>query len=483
MENREGIISGTKWTTISTLSVSVVQVLRLSILARFLTKTDFGLVAIVTFVLGLTQTFCDLGFSSAIMSKKDLDDEEFSALYWIQFLLFVIVFALLFVFAPFIASIYQEPNLKPLLYIALVDILFWGVGKLYDSLFLKYFQFKVIAIRNIVAVLVSLIVAFVLAFLGFGAFSLVISTLVQTLVLNVWNLIKGQSLLRLRLSCNFSKAFPLIKVGAYQMGTQILDYVSSRLDILIIGKFLGTELLGVYNLAKELALKVIMIINSIANKVSLPFFSFNQSELSYLRNGYYKVIRLLSAIDFPICYLVGVFSFCIVPILYGDSYVEVIPLLAILSIWSSLVSVISPVGNIVIATGKTKLSFYYTGIRLFYAVPIVFVSCHLNVYYVAIAQVFIALIDSFAVWYIQIKNVIEISFKDYYLKFMPHFVLLTIVGTILYLCAFNYSLFSRSLFDILLFTLITFIIGGVITFLLWREEYYSIICIINRRNK
>lgn len=71
-------ISGAQWMFVSTITTSIVQILRLSILTRFLEKSDFGIVAIMTFILGLTFTFTDLGFSSAIMYKQGLNRKEFS---------------------------------------------------------------------------------------------------------------------------------------------------------------------------------------------------------------------------------------------------------------------------------------------------------------------------------------------------------------------------------------------------------------------
>ena len=75
---RKQAIKGAQWMSISTVTTSIVQILRLSILTRFLEKSDFGIVAIITFILGLTFTFTDLGFSSAIMYKQGLTRKEFN---------------------------------------------------------------------------------------------------------------------------------------------------------------------------------------------------------------------------------------------------------------------------------------------------------------------------------------------------------------------------------------------------------------------
>lgn len=69
-----------------------------------------------------------------------------------------------------------------------------------------------------------------------------------------------------------------MKVGMYQTGTQILDYLASKIDIAIIGKLIGTEELGIYNLAKELIYKVIILINAIVNKISVPIFAKFQED-------------------------------------------------------------------------------------------------------------------------------------------------------------------------------------------------------------
>ena len=89
--NNKQVAKGIGWTSISTIVNGLTQVLRLSILTRFLETSDFGLVAILTFILGLTQVFSDLGFSAAIMSEKELGRLRFLNLFWLQFLTFIII--------------------------------------------------------------------------------------------------------------------------------------------------------------------------------------------------------------------------------------------------------------------------------------------------------------------------------------------------------------------------------------------------------
>lgn len=431
-ETRKAAVAGVKWMTVSTFSTAIVAVLRLSVLTRFLAKADFGIVAILTFILGLTQTFADLGFASAIMHKQGLSRKEFASLYWIQLLVFVVLYVVISLFSPLISDFYKEPTLTYLLPLSLLDLVFYGVGRLYDTVLQKELKFKTIAIRNIVCSLISLVLAVILAVEGFGVYSLVLSTLFQTFTNNLWNAVAGQKYYKLQFVISIRESILLIKIGVYQMGTQIVDYFSSKFDILIIGKLLGTELLGIYSLAKELASKIILLINTIANRVILPFFSKLQGDDVELRKMYIKVIRLLAFIGFPVCVFIGGLSMPIVAILYGNSYKEIVPLLSILTIWSCFVCIGNPVGNLAIAKGRTDISFKYTLVRVFITIPIVYVTSLFSVDCVAWGQILLSVIMFFVVYKMLIYKLIGLLLKDYVMAFGDLMAIAIVIGGVFY---------------------------------------------------
>ena len=72
MQNRTNLVKGVKWTSVGTLGVAVCSLLRLSILTRFLDREDFGLMALVLFVLGVISLFMDLGLTSAIFHRQEI---------------------------------------------------------------------------------------------------------------------------------------------------------------------------------------------------------------------------------------------------------------------------------------------------------------------------------------------------------------------------------------------------------------------------
>ena len=447
-DTKQALISGTKWTTLSTLITNAVGIIKLSILTRLLEKSEFGLMAILSMVLEVVVTFSNLGFATAIMHKQDLTHKEFCSLYWIQFIVFGFCYLIIVSVAYPISLFYEEPQLLYMLPLAGLGIIFNSVGNFYSTVFQKNMNFKFLSTRNIIASLFSLIIAVVLAFNGFGVLSLVLSDLLNALIFNIWNFIYGQKYFKMRFFVSFKLVKPLVKIGLYQTGTQFLDLLSSRIDIFIISKFLGTEILGMYNIAKSLVLKVVTIINGITNTVSLPYFSKIQGDESLLRKNYLKVLNLLSHIDFPICVVIGSMSCFIVPVLYGESYNDIIPVVSILSIWSMLCCVGNPVGNIIKATGQTKQSFKYTIIRMFIVFPCVLISSQYGMIWVAVFQIISSVIASFVLWHIELWQTIRLKLKDYINSFIIKFIIGLIIGGLV----FSISFFLKDYIDNIIYS-------------------------------
>ena len=415
------VVKGTAWMSASTAVVALFQILSLVVLTRFLTKSEFGIVAIVTMVLGIVHTMADLGFSAVVMHKSNLSEKEFSSLYWIQLILFVIIYLISVVIAPLIASFYNEQSLSYLIPISLSALIFMGIGMLYNTMLQKNKEFKTLAIRNIAASSSSFVLAVILAVLGFGVYSLILSTLFQTAVLHLWNFFSGIKYIKVKRYISYVEVKPLIQIGLYQTGTQLIDYISSKLDIIIIGKLLGADLLGVYNLVKELVVKVYSLLNSIANKVALPYFAEMQKDHGRLGQTYSSFISKISLINFPLCILLGSLSPYLLICLYGDGYSSTnyespfMGLLTIMAIWGMLASVGNPINNIIVSVGRTDLSFKFVIIRLIITTPILTLAAKYGIILTALATVACESITLIVSWYMELWKTFQVFFLCFYL--------------------------------------------------------------------
>lgn len=432
--NKNTIISGLGWTTVSTIANGLAQILRLTILSRFLSKEDFGIVAILTFILGLTQVFSDMGFSAAIMSQKRISRRDFLSLYWLQFSVFIAMMLSVSVCSPLIANYYDSPILIKLVPIVMSELLFVSLGKLYDTVLQKNMKFKIIAMRNVVSSAISLLIAIVLAILGYGVYSLVISTVSQAAMVNIWNLVSGQKQYKLSLQLiDFKHTKELMKVGYYQMGTQIIDYLASKLDIIVISSSLGVGALGIYNLSKELVLKFVIVVNTIVNKVMLPIFTNCQDNIEELRRVFVSSLSRMSLINIPIVGFVILFCDIIVSVFYGKTYLEAVPIVQIMAIWSLFVVLGQPNALLAIATKKTNVSFLYTIVRLVMMYSMLLMFGRSSLLATAITVTLTYFVMFFVNWFMLVRNCVNLSFCGYMQTFRKSCWIVILVGCLFFL--------------------------------------------------
>jgi O-antigen/teichoic acid export membrane protein len=337
-------------------------------------------------------------------------------------------------------------------------------------------QFKKIAIRNIISACCSIIVAVILAIRGFGIYSMIISTLFQTFVNNLWNFIYGQKQYRIKLFCSANKIRPFFKIGIFQTGAQIIDYFCARFDILIVGKLLGSEMLGIYSLAKEIVLKLILVINSIVNKVAMPIFSYKNADNDFLRTQYCKMINLLSVVNFPINVFFCVFSYQIVSIFYGEKFIDVAPLVSILSIYGMCVAISNPTGNLVIATGRTDIFFKYTVIRSIISLLLITITALHSIQMVACGQVVLIFIMSYVSWKMLLNKLIQLPIFEFIKTFSRTGLISLVVGFVFYyIVHYNILEIFNPLFQVLIYGILFTLVYLISLFCNNRKNLYNIL--------
>lgn len=409
-------VRGVAWTTISTIFRSIVSLLQISILTRYLSKEDFGIVAIATLFIGFTQIFIYLGLSSGILHIKNITRKEYSSLFWLNCLTGVIITLLLICISPLIAKVYNEPSLTTILSLLSLSILFSSIGFQHATVQQKKFHFKHIAAITIVSSALTLVLAILLVKTGWGIYSLILSTVFNSACSNMLflfiGLIKDNSII---FHFRIKETIPFLKIGVYSLGTNILDYFSREIDIILVSSFLGIETLGIYSLCKKIVTMIYGAIGPILNGVFTPFLANMQDDINHLRGLYYRLIESISLITSPIFFLVAIFSAFILTILYGTDYAEYGKILSIMSVNYAALSTGCLVTPLQISLGRTDSGFYWTICRILLSMFFVFVGVQFNLMSVTIsllAMHFFALPIS---WHITIRPLIKGTFREYFI--------------------------------------------------------------------
>jgi O-antigen/teichoic acid export membrane protein len=135
-------ITGLKWSTIGTVGQALFQILQIAILTRFLSKEDFGLVAMALFVVNFTNIFVDMGFTSAILHRQNANNEEYSSVYWFNLLISIFLFLIIFALTPFISDFYGQAELTTIIPILSANLILLAIGHLHQTIMRKEFRFK-----------------------------------------------------------------------------------------------------------------------------------------------------------------------------------------------------------------------------------------------------------------------------------------------------------------------------------------------------
>lgn len=413
MNIKQKAVSGVKWQTISYAYTMILSVLKYAVLTRLLQKSDFGLVAIAMMVIGFTEIFSQLGMTIGIIHKQDITDKQYSSIYWLNVMASIFMFIVLWLCSPLLASFYKEPILNKIIPLLGIQILLNGFGKMFQTIKTKELEFKFLSIVHIVVNTVSFLVTALTAWLGWGVYSLVAGQLVMVLINQAIFAIKGMKQQKIMFHFNFSEIRDFVKIGVYQLGSSILDFVSSKIDVFLIGRFFSMSDLGVYNIAKELISKPYGVIKSLINSVASSAFAKIQNNKTAVQTYFLRMLKVLGSIAIPIYVVLFVFSDPIVRILYAPEFIEVslfIKILAFIGIENCISGFAS---TLQIAYGRTDLGFKWTIVRVIMYTTVLILSSGFSITFVAYGQTVLSVVSLFLYWLMIVRPLSDIKFVSY----------------------------------------------------------------------
>lgn len=418
-------VTGLKWSTVSTVWLAIVGIIKISVLTRFLESSDFGLMALVSFVLGFTNLFMDMGLTSAILHMQEISRNEYASLFWVNILFSLFLYGIVLLLSPFIGAFYIEAELSVLIPIMAISIILSAFGNQFKTIEQKRLNFRYLALTDILGASVGLTVAIICAFKGYGVYALVYSALGQYAFTNSMYFINGFRAVGLVFHFRYAETKPFLKIGVYQVGGQMANYFNRDLDILLIGKFFGSEMLGGYSLAKQLVQRPIQIINPIISKVASPILAKMQNNMEQLRAQFLSIINLVATISFIAYLMLVVLAYPAVYILFGKEFLHIVVVVRILSIYMFLNAVGNPVGSLLIATGKTHMDLYWNVFALIIGPIAIYIGSQYSIVHVAWCLSMSSVMLLYPFWKLLVFNLCEATAKDFFLSYIPKLRLLS----------------------------------------------------------
>lgn len=342
---------GSKYATI------LVQLVITAVLARLLTPADFGQVAIVTVFTSFFSLFSDMGVSNAIIQYRQLDTRDFEKLFTFSVILALGLTGPFCALAWPLSAFYADMGLVPLFLASSPTLLFNTLNMVPNGIMLREKRFRSIGVRLIVTTAVSGAVTVVLALVGWGAYALVLQTVLQALLVLVWNLVSSP--LR-RLDIHFMAPLKLIfAYTSFQMGFNTVNYFARNLDNLLVGRVFGDTPLGYYDKAYKLTTYPLGVFSGVIAGIVQPYMAEHQKEPEVIWDFWRRITKLISLVGAFIAAAMVACSREVVLLFYGSQWIASVPLFAALavSIYPQLLE--STTGAFYQSIGRTDLLFRF----------------------------------------------------------------------------------------------------------------------------
>lgn len=300
-----------------------IQIGSTAVLARLLTPSDFGLVAMVSAVTGFVGLFRDMGLSMATVQRAQITHDQISVLFWINVAASGLLAVLCAACAPIIAWVYDEPRLVWIAIVISASFLFGGMAAQHTALLQRQMKFLSLMTVDILSLAVAALAAMGCAIAGARYWALVVMVVLQPIVAFVGVLISCRwwpSLPRRR-----TGVAPMLRFGGNLTGFSVLNYFTRNFDNVLIGYALGPGPLGIYSKAYNLLLLPIRQINSPIGAVALPALCRLRCDRARYRRYFLRAIQLVALCSMPIVAFAFVEAQDLVLCILGSQWQAAVP--------------------------------------------------------------------------------------------------------------------------------------------------------------
>ncbi len=347
------VVSGVRWSLTSHAGKHVLQLLSTVVLVTLLEPADFGLVSMAMVFVGLGGLLHDLGTPAAVIQRRESSEKLLCSIFWINIVLGVIGACVLIGLAPLIGLLYREPGVTPLVMAMASTFLISAPGAVPGALLRRTFAFNRLARVELAGTASGAVVGITSALFGYGAWSLVFQVLTSNAIttLGLWSACSW----RPRMLFSWIELRGVAGFSLNLTGFTVLNYFIRRADYLLIGSFLGATALGIYTLAYKLMLTPIQSISAVIGRVTFPAYAKIQDDNVRLARAFTRVAVVIATVTFPMMIGVMVTAEPLVLAAFGEKWKPVALLLVILAPVGLIQSVLTSVGGIYLAKGRTGL--------------------------------------------------------------------------------------------------------------------------------
>ncbi len=373
-------------------------------LARILSPSEFGLIGMSMVFIAISQVFIDVGFNAALIQKKEVSNLEYSSVFYFNIFAGILLALLFFFSAPLIGQFYEQGEIARIVRWLSLSFIINSFVQVQTAVMIKELNFKSLTLSNMVASIAGGVIGLLAAFYSFGVYSLVIQNLVTSVIslVIIWRV----SSWRPSLIFSYKSLKSLLGFSSYVFFDRLISTTFSKLDVILIGKVFSSATLGYYSRAVSLKDQVTLYSSSSLTKVFYPALSSLQDDQDKYSKVYFKVLSVISFISFALTGFLYVLGEEIILGLFGEKWVESVPMFQVLILGVSLYPINRMIVNAFMSKGGSRQNFYIGLLRKTIGLTPLYFAYAYGIHEFTVASVIV----------IYLLTVINIVFLNYYFK-------------------------------------------------------------------
>lgn len=353
--------TGMVWTAIQKYSKMLITFISGIILARLLMPEDYGAIGMLAIFMSLAEVFIDAGFGSALIQKKNPTQTDYSTVFYFNIVMSVILYAVLFFSAPAIAEFYHMPILSKVLRVQGLILFVYAFNIIQRNQIRKNLKFKKLSKVTITTSVISLVVTVIMAYMGFGVWSLVAQHFIVALIpcIYFW------STMNWRPTWEYSWASfkELFGFGFYMFLTHLFTTFSQRITGLLVGRWYDSATMGYYSKASVLRKSATLSVAGVMIDTTYPLYASVQDDKARLINMVKRITSTLAYLTVPMLSLLILTAKPLIILLYSDRWLPSVPYFQILCIGGMAGCLQAVNQQTVAAIGKSRVFFVWTVIK------------------------------------------------------------------------------------------------------------------------
>ncbi|MCM2971558.1 oligosaccharide flippase family protein [Larsenimonas suaedae] len=424
------LVKNISWTFAATIINSVIQIVQLGIVGHFVAVSDMGLLSVVIAIVNIGIIFQDVGFSSFLIYKQDITDNQRHILFTLNIVLGILLFFGALGSAGFIEDLINKPGFASLMMVGGLNFLALGLGSQAQAILIKSKMLDKLAIFDMLAKGTGLALVVGLLYSGFDIYSQLIGMISANLIMSLLCFYAANRISPIRFYAGrdtFALLREPLSFGGFHLGSVLIGEFRKQFDVFLAARFMPAHLLGLYTVGKELALRSMIIIRPVIQKVVMPIYAERQKDNKALSKAYLATLHGIT-VAYGLPAIVGiVFAEFFLTLIYGERYADAQQFFAIFLLIAYLRCLGLPTGILAQSVGKTSIEFSWNVISTI----ILGVSLVIAVFFSATYFAYTILGVQIALTILQQKlflgRLMKLSVFKYTLTWLPGLIVLTFV--------------------------------------------------------